>query len=436
MAVGPVRGFALALGTATLLDLAFTIALTWPVATLIARSQMLGRGRFIGMTSALEGGSKPGLMRQLYRSEFAIDFIGRRRLWAIISGIVIFISLLAMIPGIRGLQFGIDFRGGTIYRVPMETDTTVGEIRSEISGFAEGAPVVQILTDQRTGERQAQVQTEEMNPQQREELAGALASAVGSDANEVNVEAVGEKWGQQITVRSLRGLAIFLGLVIIYLTLRLEFKMAASALVALLHDLAITAGVYALVGFEVTPATVIATLTIMGYSLYDTVVVFDKIKENMTLPANSRKGFGQIVNESVNKMFMRSINTSITTLIPVGSLLFVGSVLLGADTLRDLALALFVGIAASTYSSVFVAAPLLSVWKEGETRYSSIREKVISGRTAAKPASDKGPSEEEVEIPALEEARPASGAERQVRPGRRPQQKRVSRAKRKKKGRR
>ncbi len=435
LAVGPVRGFALALGTATLLDLVFTIALTWPIATLIARSQLLGRGRFIGMASALEGGSKPGLIRQMYRSEFTIDFIGRRRLWAIISGILIFISLLAIFPGIRGLKFGIDFRGGTIYRAPMETDATVSEIRSEISDLVEGAPVVQILTDQRTGERQAQVQTEEMNPQQREELAGVLASVVGSDPNEVNVEAVGEKWGQQITLRSLRGLAIFLGLVIIYLTLRLEFKMAASGMVALLHDLAITAGVYALVGFEVTPATVIATLTILGYSLYDTVVVFDKIKENIGLPANSRKPFGQIVNESVNKMFMRSINTSITTLIPVGSLLFIGSVLLGADTLRDLALALFVGIAASTYSSVFVAAPLLSLWKERESRYSSIREKVVREAKADKPARDLETSGE-FEVPLLEEAGPVSGAERQVRPGRRPQQKRVSRAKRKKKGRR
>ena len=433
LAVGPVRGFALALGMATLLDLAFTLALTWPVASLIARSQLLGQGTFIGMASALEGRSKPGLMRQLYRSEFSIDFVGKRRIWAILSAILIFISLLAIIPGIRGLEFGIDFRGGTIYRAPMQTDATVSEIRKEVSDLVEGAPVVQILTDQRTDERQAQVQTEEMSSDQREELAAALASVVGSDPNEVNVEAVGEKWGQQITVKSLRGLAIFLALMVIYLTMRLEFKMAGSALVALLHDLVITAGVYALVGFEVTPATVIATLTIMGYSLYDTVVVFDKIKENAGLPAYGRKGFGEIVNDSVNTIFMRSINTSITTLIPVGSLLFVGSVLLGADTLRDLALALFVGIAASTYSSVFVAAPLLSLWKEGESRYASIREKVVRGARPIKPEPELEPEESDDEVPVLQEAEGRTGsAVRQVRPGRRPQQKRVSRAKRKK----
>ncbi|MBW3589126.1 MAG: protein translocase subunit SecD [Actinobacteria bacterium] len=436
LAVGPVRGFALALGMATLLDLAFTIALTWPVASLIARSQLLGHGPFIGMASALEGRSKPGLMRQLYRSEFSIDFVGRRRIWAIISGIIIFISLLAIIPGIRGLKFGIDFRGGTIYRVPMETDASVSEIREEVSDLVEGAPVVQILTDQRTDERQAQVQTEEMSSDQREELAAVLASVVGSEPIEVNIEAVGEKWGQQITVKSLRGLAIFLALMVIYLTMRLEFKMAGSALVALLHDLVITAGVYALVGFEVTPATVIATLTIMGYSLYDTVVVFDKIKENAGLPAYGRKGFGEIVNDSVNTIFMRSINTSITTLIPVGSLLFVGSVLLGADTLRDLALALFVGIAASTYSSVFVAAPLLSLWKQGESRYASIREKVVRSARTTKPDPEVEPLESDDEVPVLEEAggRTDSTA-RQVRPGRRPQQRRVSRAKRKKRSR-
>jgi preprotein translocase subunit SecF len=171
----------------------------------------------------------------------------------------------------------------------------------------------------------------------------------------------------------LRGLAIFLVLVIAYMSWRLEPKMAIAGILALLHDLLITAGIYALVGFEVSPATVIAILTILGYSLYDTVVVFDKVLENQALPGNARKSFGEIANASANQVFMRSFSTSLTVLLPVGSLLFVGSILLGADTLKDLALALFVGVAASTYSSIFLAVPLLSVWKEKEPRYAAVR---------------------------------------------------------------
>jgi preprotein translocase subunit SecF len=148
--------------------------------------------------------------------------------------------------------------------------------------------------------------------------------------------------------------------------------MSGAGIIALLHDLAITAGIYAIVGFEVTPATVVAVLTILGYSLYDTVVVFDKIKENVVLPSNARKSYRQIANDAMNQTLMRSINTSLSTLLPVGSLLFVGSFLLGADTLRDLALALFVGIASGTYSSIFVATPLLSIMKEKEPRYAAL----------------------------------------------------------------
>lgn len=452
LAVGPVRGFALALGIATTLDLVFTYMLTWPVAALFSRNRLLGKGRFIGMETALEGSrSSGGLMRKIYRSEFNINFVGLRRRWALISGSVIIVSVLAMVPGLRGLEFGIDFKGGTIFRVGLERDVSVSEVSNRVAAISEGQPVVQILTDQRTRAQQVQVQAEEMNPQERQDVASALAALTGSDVEDVNVEAVGEKWGQQITLRSLRALVIFLALVIIYLTLRLELKMAFTSLAALFHDLVITAGVYALVGFEVTPATVIATLTILGYSLYDTVVVFDKIKESSQLPANARKSFGQMANEATNKVFMRSINTSLTTLIPVGSLLFIGSALLGADTLRDLALALFVGIAAGTYSSVFVAVPLLALWKEKEPRYASVREKVV-GKAVRSPEPRiplELEDEEEREAASVQE-QAASGADgrrvgaerkpagasgepmRPARPARRPGQKKMSRAKRKK----
>lgn len=197
--------------------------------------------------------------------------------------------------------------------------------------------------------------------------------------------------GGQITSKALRGLGIFLLFAIAYMSWRLEPKMAAAGIVALFHDLAVTAGIYALVGFEVTPATVVATLTILGYSLYDTVVVFDKIRENQALPSNSKKSFAAIANASCNQVVMRSINTSLSTLLPVGSLLLVGSMMLGAETLQDLALALFVGIGAGTYSSVFLAPPILASWKQGEPRYAGIRERVVA-EAKTRPATAPSPN--------------------------------------------
>ena len=377
LAVGPVRGFALALGMATIIDLIITYTLTWPLAALLARSSFFAEGRFIGMRGALEGGRKEGsLLRKIYRSEFNIDFIGRRKLWFLISGAAVLVSALAMVPGIRGLHYGIDFRGGTLYRVPVGPSTTVADVRLGLSSTGIQNPIIQKVTDQVGGRSQIQVQTESsLKPNERDAVVKALSKVTGSSENQIDTESVGEKWGAQITNKALLGLAIFLVLVILYMSWRLEPKMAAAGIVALIHDLVITAGIYALVGFEVTPATVVATLTILGYSLYDTVVVFDKIRENLGLPANARASFTSIANASTNQVLMRSINTSLTVLLPVGSLLFVGSALLGADTLKDLSLALFVGIAAGTYSSICVATPLLSVWKEKEPRFSGGRER-------------------------------------------------------------
>lgn len=405
LAVGPVRGFALALGVATTLDLGVTYGLTWPLASLLARNRFFSEAPFIGMRRALEGG-RQSLMRKIYRSEFNIDFIGRRRMWALLSGALVAVSIAALVPGVRGLRFGIDFRGGTIFRSPVETSTTVPEISSAVAAAGTREAVVQILEDRRSGKKQVQVQTEAIKDLgERDKVIAAVAAAAGVPESEVDIEAVGEKWGRQITTKSLRGLAIFLVLVILYMSWRLEPKMSVSGIVALLHDLVITAGVYALVGFEATPATVIATLTILGYSLYDTVVVFDKIRENSDLPSNAKRPFAQIANESMNQVLMRSINTSLTTLIPVGSLLFVGSALLGADSLRDLALALFVGIAVGTYSSVFVASPLLSVWKEREPRYRAVRTRVLRAQPAAL-----GPERpDDLEVEEAPEAEPLAG---------------------------
>ncbi|MDQ4145400.1 MAG: protein translocase subunit SecF, partial [Actinomycetota bacterium] len=384
LAVGPVRGFALALGMATVLDLGVTYGLTWPVAALLAQNRFFAENPVIGMRRALEGGKREGpILRKIYRSEFNIDFIGRRRIGFTLSAILLIVSALALIPGIRGLNYSIDFRGGTIYRAPAPNTLSVPEVRDALSQSGLENPLVQIVRDPTTGRSQVQVQSSSsLAPEEREAVAAALARVTGARPNEVDTEAIGQRWGGQITAKALRALAIFLVLAIIYMSLRLEPKMAAAGIVALLHDLAITAGIYALVGFEVSPATVIATLTILGYSLYDTVVVFDKIHEYQQAPGSSRKPFGELANASLNQVLMRSISTSLTVLLPVGSLLFVGSLLLGAETLKDLALALFVGVALGAYSTIFVATPLLSIWKERESRY--VRARPKRARPAAK----------------------------------------------------
>ena len=199
----------------------------------------------------------------------------------------------------------------------------------------------------------------------------------GVERNGVSTETIGSKWGSTVSRKALIALLAFLVAVTIYVSLRMEFKMAVAALAALLHDLIITAGIFALSRFEVTPATVIALLTILGYSLYDTVVVFDKVRENTAnLSAMSRTTYSQATNLAVNQTMMRSLNTSLASLLPILGLLLVGNYLLGAETLKDLALALFVGVAAGAYSSIFIAPPLVAMWKEKEPRYAQLRTRV------------------------------------------------------------
>ncbi|HYR63322.1 MAG TPA: protein translocase subunit SecF [Actinomycetota bacterium] len=374
LAVGSVKGFALTLGLATALDVALFLALTYPLAALLARSQLFSSGRLIGMKAALEGSGSTGLLRKIYRSEFAIDFIAKRKRWLGFSAALVAISALALIPGIRGLKYGIDFRGGSIFKVPLSKNVSVPDLKSALKQAGVPTAEVQIFTDRLPPHaRSANIQTESItNPAEQTKVLESLSKATGTQAAQISVDVVGSTWGAQITTKAVEGLIVFLIVVIIYMAFRLETKMSAAGIVALLHDLVITAGIYAISGLQVTPATVIAVLTILGYSLYDTVVVFDKIKENVILPSNAKKSYRQIANDAMNQTLMRSINTSLSTLIPVGSLLFVGSFLLGADTLRDLALALFVGIAAGTYSSIFVATPLLTIMKEKEPRYAAL----------------------------------------------------------------
>lgn len=433
LAVGPVRGFALALGIATSLDLAMTYLLTWPLASLLARNKFFSDNKVLGMRRALEGGDKEGsFLRKFYRSEFSIDFIGKRKIWFTFSAALCLISALALIPAVRGLTYGIDFRGGSVYRVPAPNDLSVTEVREAMQKANLEGSVVQISRDRTSGNALVEVQTgESLTPEEREKISQALATVARADVGEVNVDSVGEKWGASITTKALRALGVFLVLVIMYMSWRLEPKMAAAGIVALLHDLLITAGIYAIVGFEVSPATVIATLTILGFSLYDTIVVFDKVREEQAALANSKKTFAEIANGASNQVFMRSLSTSLTVLLPVGSLLFIGSSLLGADTLKDLALALFVGVAVGAYSSVYLATPLLAVWKVKETRYVAINAKNARQKQAPAPTVVPPDEEDDEEFYDEEEETVSASPSRTATAPRAQPRKNQSRAKRK-----
>lgn len=321
------------------------------------------------------------MMRRM-RGGAHFNIIGHGRRWLLLSGSFVVVSFISL--GVNGINPGLEFSGGSSFQAEAERDVSVERIRDELDGIG-----LENATVQEIGTNGFLVQTEHLEPREQQEAARTIAETIGSDVEEINITTVGPKWGAQITSKAIRALVIFLIFTVIYLSIRLEPKMAGATMVALLHDLIVTSGVYSLSGFEVTPSTVIALLTVLGYSLYDTVVIFDRIKERASvLSAAGRVTYSEAANEALNQVLLRSFNTSIISLIPVGSLLFVGSLLLGAQTLRELALALFVGLAAGTYSSVFIATPIVAMWKEREERWSSLRTRIAarSGDPASAPA--------------------------------------------------
>jgi len=330
----------------------------------------------------------PSLASRLYHGDISIDFVGRWRRWAVLSGVVMLISLISLF--VPGLRFGIDFKGGSVFRAEATKPVTEAQVREALGDVAK---VVQ-LQDRPV---QVIVQTEELSADQVADVRAKLGQVTG--AEQVSNESVGSKWGSTVSRKALIALAVFLAVVVVYVSLRFEFKMAVGALIALAHDLLITAGIYALARFEVTPATVIALLTILGYSLYDTVVVFDKVRENTgALTSMSRMTYSDAANKAVNQTLIRSLNTSLASLLPIAALLFVGAFALGAETLKDLALALLIGVMVSTYSSIFVATPFVAVWKETEPRNRQLRARVArqpaatpASRAAARTAAPEGP---------------------------------------------
>jgi preprotein translocase subunit SecF len=324
-----------------------------------------------------------GVLRDIYHERANIDFIGRSWIWAVISGTAVVISLGALV--LSGLNLGIDFDGGTQWQFTVSSGkASDADVRDALD--AAGVADAKILI---VGSDGVRVQTAEFSKAKDDRISKALAKYAGVDTSDLSITNVGPTWGDRVSKKALIALAVFFGLIASYLTFRFELKMAIAAILAVLHDIIITVGVYALTGFEVTPATVIAFLTILGFSLYDTVVVFDKVGEN-TPSTGSERGdtYSLMVNRSLNSVLMRSLNTSFVALLPVASLLVVGSWLLGAVTLKDFALALFVGLATGAYSSIFVATPLLAAMKEREPRYKALRERsaAFMAREAVVPA--------------------------------------------------
>ena len=319
---------------------------------------------------------------RLYRGEVSYDFIGHRKLWYTVSLVLIVISVVSLL--VRGLTLGIEFRGGAEFRVaaPSANEESVRDTVGDVVG---GEIVVQ-----RVGNNTVRAQTETLTSAELEEVQTALAERFDVARDDVSTQFIGPSWGRDISTKALRALVFFLIGIVIFLSLYFEWKMAVAAMIALLHDLLITAGLYSLVGFEVTPATVIGFLTILGYSLYDTVVVFDKVRENTAgLAGGSRMTYSGAVNLAVNQTLVRSINTSIIALLPIAAILFAGVVLLGAGPLKDLSLALFIGVAVGAYSSVFVAPALLAGFKEREPAMQALAKRVAARQ--GKAATTGGP---------------------------------------------
>jgi preprotein translocase subunit SecF len=328
--------------------------------------------------------AKRSIWYRLYHGETAIDFVGRKNRWFALSGLVILLGLVALFT--RGLNFGIDFKGGTAWDVPAP-GASVARARDTLRSHGLAEAKIQIVGGDRVRVQADLKCGTEVGPKDRktcDDVTAALAKLGHTTASRVNINTVGPSWGGQITHKAERALVFFFVAITLYISLRFEWKMALAAIVAVVHDILVTVGIYALSGFQVTPGTVIAFLTILGYSLYDTIVVFDKVEENTRgLAASGRMTYADTVNLSMNQVLMRSLNTSLVAIMPVLSVLILGAYVLGATSLEDFGLALTIGLLTGAYSSIFVASPLLAILKEREPRYASIRQRVLAKGGAA-----------------------------------------------------
>jgi preprotein translocase subunit SecF len=309
---------------------------------------------------------------RLYNGQTEFDFIGRWKRWFALSAIVILLGGVGL--AVRGgLNLGIDFEGGVSWQAPMG-ESSVSKVRSAVEGAGLDSPTVQSIGT--GGQTNVRVQSEEVaDAAANAKVEAAIKKATGADT--VSRTEVGPSWGTEISRKALRALIVFLVLVSLYIAFRFEWKMAVATLAALVHDILVTVGVYAIFGLPVTPATVIAFLTILGYSIYDGIVVFDRVDENVKRSGSAGASpYSTIVNDSMNEVLMRTLNTSITALLPILSLLVIGSLVLGATSLQEFGLALFVGLLSGAYSSIFIASPTLALLKERESKWVAVRRRV------------------------------------------------------------
>ncbi|NUU25529.1 MAG: protein translocase subunit SecF [Streptomycetaceae bacterium] len=313
---------------------------------------------------------------KLYTGELEYDFVGKKKRWYALSALILILALVGLFG--RGLSKGIEFEGGAVYTVN-KAGVSVSQAHDAIEEFTDGhEPIIQ-----KVGKNSVRIQIASKDTAKFNQIKDALSTKLQAPPDKIDSELVGPSWGKEISKKALQGLVIFMILVVLYLSIAFEWRMALAALVALIHDIVITTGVYALVGFEVTPGTVIGLLTILGYSLYDTVVVFDTVKETTRGIAKQNKmTFSEAANRGLNQTLVRSINTSVVALLPVGALLFVGGGLLGAGMLKDIALSLFVGLAAGAFSSIFIATPLYADLKERTPEMRTLKKRVEQHRAA------------------------------------------------------
>ncbi len=335
---------------------------------------------------------------RLYRGEVSYDFVGRRRFLYTISAVVLAISFFGLFG--RGLNLGIEFRGGAEFQVASQAGT-VEQARATVSSLGIENPIVTKL-----GNGTLRIQTRDLTTEETNSVVSALATTFSVAEGEVRVQIVGPSWGSDITSKAIQALIWFLALVALFLAAAFEWRMAIAALVALAHDVIITVGIYALTGFEVTPSTVIGVLTILGFSLYDTVVVFDKVKENTRgIEKQSKMTYPEAANLALNQTLVRSINTSVVALLPVAAILIIGAGLLGAGTLRDLSLALFIGMLVGAYSSLAVATPVLSQLKEKQPEMIALAKRAAN---RSKKSADSGADGSAVAVDDVEVATAAN----------------------------
>ncbi|MEV4201782.1 protein translocase subunit SecF [Micromonospora globbae] len=364
--------------------------------------------------------ARSGLATRLYRGEAGLNIIGKRKLWFSVAGLLVLVAVLSF--AFRGFTLGIEFEGGNSFQVPASVGTlnqTEDRVNTILGDEAGGAAVESAQRVGGAGGEFYEFRTAVLTSDQANAVKAELAQEFNLDEDQISANQVSAAWGGQYTERALLGLVIFIALVMLYLIIRFEWRMAVGAVSSLLLNLVLTAGVYSLVGFEVTPSTIIGFLTILGFALYDVVVVFDKVQENTRgITANNNQTYGEAANLAINQTLMRSINTSLVALLPVGGLLFIG-VPLGAVTLQDLGLVLFVGMLVAVCSSVFFATPVLSLLKDYEPRIQAHTKRVLARRGAIargelspkgtpRPAAGREPAD--VEAAALAGAAPKVGA--------------------------